>query len=92
MGEAPATFLRRRFDRGGIGNTVSRAPPNVQETLVSTENDPRPEDGAPPGKDREPGVPPHQPSPEDSQKDEVQEEDEESFPSSDPPSTGGPGV
>ena len=57
---------------------------------MSTENDPRPED-APPA-DREPGVPLHQPSPDDSEKDDVQEEDEESFPSSDPPSTGGPGV
>ena len=57
---------------------------------MSIENDPRREDGPP--ADREPGVPPHQPSPDDSEKDEVQEEDEESFPSSDPPSTGGPGV
>ena len=65
-------------------------PSHAQEAFVSTEKDPRPEEAAP--ADREPGVPPHQPSPDDSEKDEVQEEDEESFPSSDPPSTGGPGV
>ena len=58
---------------------------------MSPENDPRREGGAA-DSDRNPGVPPHQPSPDDAGKDEVEEEAEESFPSSDPPSTGGPGV
>lgn len=40
---------------------------------------------------REPGVPPHQPAPEDVP-DRVEEGGEESFPSSDPPATGGPGI
>ena len=40
--------------------------------------------------ERRPGVPPHQPD--DPQKDPVDERAEESFPSSDPPSTGAPGV
>lgn len=40
--------------------------------------------------DRKPGVPPHQPATED--KPAVDEGSEESFPSSDPPSTGGPGI
>ena len=41
--------------------------------------------------EREPGVPPHQPAPgEDG--DRVDEGAEESFPSSDPPATGGPGI
>jgi hypothetical protein len=44
-----------------------------------------------PGADeREPGVPPHQP--EGGEQGEVEEGGEESFPSSDPPSTGGPGI
>lgn len=59
---------------------------------MSPENDPRRPGGAADRGDRTPGVPPHQPSPEDERKDEVQEEDEESFPSSDAPSTGGPGL
>lgn len=59
---------------------------------MSPENDPRPQDGAREDGNRKPGVPPHQPSLEDEEKDEVEEEAEESFPSSDPPSTGGPGV
>jgi hypothetical protein len=58
---------------------------------VSPESDPRRESGAGDG-DRTPGVPPHQPSPDETEKDEVEEEAEESFPSSDPPSTGGAGL
>jgi len=41
--------------------------------------------------DREPGVPPHQP-PADDRDDAADEGSEESFPSSDPPATGGPGI
>lgn len=78
------------MDRGGIGNTVPK-PRDFQEALVSPESDPRREDGAA-DSDRNPGVPPHQPPPDDAGKDAVEEEAEESFPSSDPPSTGGPGV
>ena len=40
--------------------------------------------------ERRPGVPPHQPD--DPERDPVDERAEESFPSSDPPATGGPGV
>ncbi len=40
---------------------------------------------------RAPGVPPHEPTPRDGD-DEQDERSRESFPSSDPPSTGGPGV
>lgn len=40
--------------------------------------------------ERRPGVPPHQPD--DPEKDQVDQNAEESFPSSDPPATGGPGV
>ena len=43
-------------------------------------------------RDRIPGVPPHQPPPESSDADRIDEGSEESFPSSDPPATGGPGV
>lgn len=39
--------------------------------------------------DRTPGVPPHQPAEEGER---IDEGSEESFPSSDPPSTGGPGI
>lgn len=43
--------------------------------------------------ERAPGVPPHQPPAADEEPgDRVEEGAEESFPSSDPPSTGGPGV
>ncbi|WP_217913906.1 hypothetical protein [Miltoncostaea marina] len=42
--------------------------------------------------ERRPGVPPHQPPPQTSDADRVDEGSEESFPSSDPPATGGPGV
>ncbi len=48
--------------------------------------DPRPDPD-----EREPGVPPHQPPAEEGD-DEVGEGTEESFPSSDPPATGGPGI
>lgn len=43
---------------------------------------------------REPGVPPHQPALDDDPSDQERrdEEAEESFPSSDPPATGGPGI
>jgi hypothetical protein len=41
--------------------------------------------------DREPGVPPHEP-PVEEDEDRVDEDARESFPSSDPPATGGPGV
>ena len=49
--------------------------------------------GAPdaPGQ-RTPGVPPHQPPAEEHPGDEHDERAEETFPSSDPPATGGPGV
>jgi hypothetical protein len=43
-------------------------------------------------RDREPGVPPHQPPPEEQERDRADEGAEESFPSSDPPATGGPGI
>lgn len=48
-----------------------------------------PEDPA--REERSPGVPPHQPE-RDAAREQVEEEAEESFPSSDPPATGGPGV
>ena len=58
---------------------------------MSHQDEPRRErGGADP--ERPPGVPPHQPPPEEAGKDEIEEEDEVSFPSSDPPSTGGPGL
>lgn len=41
---------------------------------------------------RAPGVPPHQPPAEERPGDEQDERAEETFPSSDPPATGGPGV
>ena len=41
---------------------------------------------------RKPGVPPHQPPPEEHPGDEQDERAEETFPSSDPPATGGPGI
>ncbi len=43
---------------------------------------------------REPGVPPHQPPMDEDPAEEERrdEEAEESFPSSDPPATGGPGI
>lgn len=41
--------------------------------------------------DRRPGVPPHQPDPGPG-RDRVEEEAEESFPSSDPPPSGSPGI
>lgn len=44
-----------------------------------------------PEREREPGVPPHQPAAGDGG-DAVEEATEESFPSSDPPATGGPGI
>ena len=44
-----------------------------------------------PDEDRAPGVPPHQPAKEDGES-APDEAGEESFPSSDPPSTGGPGI
>jgi hypothetical protein len=53
----------------------------------------RPRDGQgedPRDPERRPGVPPHQPD--DPDKDRVDRSAEESFPSSDPPATGGPGV
>jgi hypothetical protein len=54
---------------------------------VSAEPDPRPED------EPTPGVPPHQPPLDGEDEDEVADEGaEESFPSSDPPATGGPGL
>jgi len=46
---------------------------------------------APSDPEREPGVP-HQPPPEKDEGGRAQESSEESFPSSDPPSTGGPGI
>lgn len=42
--------------------------------------------------DRVPGVPPHQPPPDPEKDDPVDEVAEESFPGSDAPSTGGPGL
>lgn len=42
--------------------------------------------------DREPGVPPHQPPPDEGSRERGDEGAEESFPSSDPPATGGPGI
>ncbi len=44
--------------------------------------------------DRAPGVPPHQPRPDTAENEDerVEEGAEESFPSSDPPATGGPGI
>ena len=48
----------------------------------------RPEDP-----ERKPGVPPHQPPPHERREREDEDEElEESFPSSDPPATGGPGI
>lgn len=41
--------------------------------------------------ERKPGIPPHQPPPK-GDREESDEDAKESFPSSDPPSTGGPGV
>ena len=44
--------------------------------------------------EREPGVPPHQPAMDEDpdEQERRDEEAEESFPSSDPPATGGPGI
>jgi hypothetical protein len=51
-----------------------------------------PPHGAPDEPERRPGVPPHQPAFNPDEDDLIDEELEESFPSSDPPSHGSPGL
>lgn len=60
--------------------------------MAHDERGPAPADRGDADATREPGVPPHQPAFDPERGDLVDEELEESFPSSDPPASGSPGL